>query len=594
MAPFALSLFAAVCSNTIPAGMVYIMAFIGTVIGFGASEGLNFLISSLVFIALILTLKPGYLIADRNEKRRLGKYLFVSVIVVQAIPMIFKGILLYDLITVISTATITYIFYKIFSNSLIVISKFEEKIAFTIEEVIGASLLISIAISGIGEFSIFGLEVRNVISILLVLILGWKNGVLVGATTGITIGSVLGIIGMGEPIMIASYALSGMVAGLFSRFGKIGVIIGFIAGNTILTYTANGNTLPIIYFKEILVASLGLLLVPRRIQINIKDLFQKDAYLPTVQANRLPESKETLNKLDTVTETIQQISESYQSEELTEDQILMENRNIFKKQFLSNLEEKEENVLVDELLESDELVYDIFEDLSKKGQVESQDIIDIFEKYHNYLLTVQDKEENQEMERYIQQIVRIANESYTIGKINFICKKKIDENKKNISNQLNGVSKVISSIAHDIRQEEKKKFEVEEQEIRNLCRQKNIELLDINIKQNKSKRYIINIYLQPEEKENIKQCPIHKLEEILSKVLKEDIVIQKENCAIKEEQNICKQIYVSKDVYCLQLGMAKATKEGSPVSGDCSVQTKLDDGKYLIAISDGMGSRARS
>ena len=49
-------------------------------------------------------------------------------------------------------------------------------------------------------------------------------------------------------------------------------------------------------------------------------------------------------------------------------------------------------------------------------------------------------------------------------------------------------------------------------------------------------------------------------------MLKKDIVIQKENCAIKSKENICKQIYVSKDKYRLQIGMAKATKEGSPVS----------------------------
>ena len=28
----------------------------------------------------------------------------------------------------------------------------------------------------------------------------------------------------------------------------------------------------------------------------------------------------------------------------------------------------------------------------------------------------------------------------------------------------------------------------------------------------------------------------------------------------------------------------------SPVSGDTSIQTKLGDGKYLLALSDGMGS----
>ena len=40
----------------------------------------------------------------------------------------------------------------------------------------------------------------------------------------------------------------------------------------------------------------------------------------------------------------------------------------------------------------------------------------------------------------------------------------------------------------------------------------------------------------------------------------------------------------------MQIGIAKATKDGSPVSGDSSLQVKLKDGKYLLAISDGMGS----
>lgn len=48
--------------------------------------------------------------------------------------------------------------------------------------------------------------------------------------------------------------------------------------------------------------------------------------------------------------------------------------------------------------------------------------------------------------------------------------------------------------------------------------------------------------------------------------------------------------YISKDKYGLQVGIAKSTKKGSPVSGDTSIQTKLDDGKYLLALSDGMGS----
>ena len=42
--------------------------------------------------------------------------------------------------------------------------------------------------------------------------------------------------------------------------------------------------------------------------------------------------------------------------------------------------------------------------------------------------------------------------------------------------------------------------------------------------------------------------------------------------------------------YKLEIGSAVATKNKSEVSGDSNIKTKLRDGKYMIAISDGMGS----
>ena len=40
----------------------------------------------------------------------------------------------------------------------------------------------------------------------------------------------------------------------------------------------------------------------------------------------------------------------------------------------------------------------------------------------------------------------------------------------------------------------------------------------------------------------------------------------------------------------MQIGISKTNKEGETVSGDSSIQIKLKDGKYLFALSDGMGS----
>ena len=59
--------------------------------------------------------------------------------------------------------------------------------------------------------------------------------------------------------------------------------------------------------------------------------------------------------------------------------------------------------------------------------------------------------------------------------------------------------------------------------------------------------------------------------------LAEDIETEKKTENIEQE-------------YKLSIGLAEATKNNSSVSGDSNITTKLHDGKYMMAISDGMGS----
>ncbi len=206
-APFGLAIFAAVCSNRIAAGLVFIATCIGTLIGFGGSGFLSYLLTALLFIVMTLIFRPRFQ-EDRNEKQKLGIYVMASSFIVQAGKMFFTMFLVYDLLASIVFAVLTYIFYKIFANSIIVIKEYGIKQVFTIEEVMGASLLLAIAIYSLHGLNIFGLSISNILSIMLVLFLGWKNGMLVGATAGITIGMVLGIIGSSSPVLVASYAIS--------------------------------------------------------------------------------------------------------------------------------------------------------------------------------------------------------------------------------------------------------------------------------------------------------------------------------------------------------------------------------------------------
>ena len=88
----------------------------------------------------------------------------------------------------------TYVFYKIFVNGLVVIKDWKIKKAFTLEEIVGSTIIISIASMVFKDISIFGLNPSNIAIIFLVMLLGWKHGMLVGCTTGLSLGLVVSML----------------------------------------------------------------------------------------------------------------------------------------------------------------------------------------------------------------------------------------------------------------------------------------------------------------------------------------------------------------------------------------------------------------
>lgn len=188
VSPFSLSILAACFSNSIPLLGVVLVSVLGNWIKFGIEGALSYLLTLLVMITTLFIIKPKYNEEERNEKIKVGKNIFISTLLVEFAKCMMSTFTIYDILVAITFSLITLVFYKIFVNSIIVLENFTTKMAFTIEEVIGTSLLLAIAVSSFGEFSIYGFVIRNILSILIVLVLGWKNGVLVGTTAGVTIG----------------------------------------------------------------------------------------------------------------------------------------------------------------------------------------------------------------------------------------------------------------------------------------------------------------------------------------------------------------------------------------------------------------------
>ena len=581
---FSISMLGACFASNIPALGIVLLSLIGNGIKYGIGGALGYFLTALLLLVTLFIIKPIYNEKERNEKIKIGKNIFISCIIIQIIKFAISGFTIYDVLSGITISIIALVFYKIFVNSVTLLQDFNIKRAFSIEEVIGASLLLSISLGAFGDLNILGFGIKNVLSILIVMILGWKNGILVGTTSGVTIGVTLGVITGSEPIMIAAYATSGMLAGILNKFGKIGVVVGFALGNVVLAYVSNGYTVELIHFKEILVASIGLLALPKNLSIDIEEFIGNTKLLPVAPSRALNKSKEVVQNLNNVSEAIQEMATTYKNqEEITYGTQAQKeaNKQIFIAELLNTLEPYRDNMLYDDIANVDgKIIEEIFNRLLDKQQINKKDILEVFAKCKSYIVDVKDQNISEYLEENIAQMVRAINISYKISKSDFIWRKKVEEKNKNIGKQLNKVSDAIQKMAKGIEQEieQDEQFKKEKIEIIELLKQKEIEVEDISIR--KEKRYIIEMYFN----EILELSKIEIIEKTLTQILKEKIVLN-------EESSVGKKLnFLSDDKYEMAIGTALKTKSKSEYSGDSILSIRLKDGKYLVAISDGMGS----
>ena len=268
---------------------------------------------------------------------------------------------------------------------------------------------------------------------------------------------------------------------------------------------------------------------------------------------------------------------------ITEEDLREKNKQKFISELLNNLDNIEENVLYDIISNVEgEIVDEIFSHLMENQFIKEKDLIRILAKNNNYVVGFNQDENG--VEEDIQKMVNSINSAYRVSKMNFIWSIRLDEEKKNFETQLNGVSKAISGLAEDLDSqiEEKNENLEEKEQIITLLKQKEILVQDISI--NKKDRCKIELYIESNFKKDTEKTILN----ILNKVLKEDFEVQQKE-QIKSE-NIIKYEIIAEDKFILEVGIATKTKDKMAVSGDSLLQTKLKDGKYLFAISDGMGS----
>lgn len=475
--------------------------------------------------------KPKISTDDRNEVFKVGTRLFLASLIYYIIKSFKGGVISSNIFFGFIISCLTYIFYKIFVNGIVVIRDVKNINAFTVEEIISASLIFSIAVSVFSKITIFNYSITNIIIIALMLIIGYKNGVMVGVISGVSIGLALNLISDLDSFQILVFVIAGIVSGL----------IGFI-------------------------------IRPSDFKTKIKE----EILLGNNGENRLNYYEEIKEKINAVAQTITDMNNNFFIKN-TEDTDNL-NREVYIDNFLNLMDSYQENIFYEDLVNNENLIEDFFNVLVKDDVITEKEMLEVFRKYNNYILL-----RDQKLKEDFQEIIKISNRTYRELQMNSVKVKIKKEEAKKLENELKNVSKIITNISKD---EPKGEYQNKEKEIITLLKGKMYPIKNVKVSKIKNGKYIVEISLKDSIRDRDK---ITNIENLISRSLGVKISFQKEKRNLENTEYT--QVYSTEDRFALQVGSSKISKNGKgEVSGDSSLAMRLNDGKYLLSISDGMGS----
>ena len=258
-------------------------------------------------------------------------------------------------------------------------------------------------------------------------------------------------------------------------------------------------------------------------------------------------------------------------------------RELYIDNFLEEFEKYSENIFYDDVIEKESLIEDIFEYLKTQDVITENMVIDIFKKYNNYILL-----RDQKIKDDLQELIKIANRTYRELQVKCIKEETRKEETKKIKSELKNVTNIITKLSNEVDSNQISQFENKEKELMILLKGKGYSVNSLNIKKCLNGKYVVNLDLEFNDESIREKEKINNISDVISRCMGVKFSFQKDKKNLSTGTYV--QTYSAEDKYVVQVGSSKTNKDGNNISGDSSLQIRLEDGKYLLAISDGMGS----
>ncbi|MBR2785364.1 MAG: SpoIIE family protein phosphatase [Clostridia bacterium] len=541
-----------------------LLVLLPSVIGLAVAKDVSSIILLVVFFLLYNLVTAIVNISGMNKKYSIFVKFEASIAILQLVYSFITGALFTDLFNILSSIVICGIMYLVMATGLNVILNIRNGFVYTKEESIMMMVTLAMILSILNPIALWGFKVLEIVALVTILIYGWGNGALLGATTGLMMGLTYSCLCETSMSFVVAMAFSGFIAGFLRRFGKLAVIIPFIIGNIYIIYNGLGSSHISIIVCETLIASVVLFFMPKFIERKLDNLFDLGKGLEAVRNNLLSPTKEAKEKIGAVSEVFESLSEitvptSKETEKETAD--------VIKKYILGYVNNKCISCSdMDECIDKenlDETAQFLAEKLENGEPIEHEMLK--FDCKHS------------------KQIIDDIYNMYTNMRITRVLKLRELENTEKVARQYKEVSKLLDNIANDLKEGALVK-DASQQKLRD-----ELKFAGYNVYEDEFEKtedlteytFVTDILTNIDKQKKT-------IVELASNILEQSMTVKLILNISKTEKSKIKLISTPK--YSISTEIVSENKTGEEVSGDTYLQTELNDLRKLTVISDGVGS----
>ncbi|MFF2484460.1 stage II sporulation protein E [Paenibacillus sp. NPDC058071] len=530
-------------------------------------------------IAALFLLFKGLEAYEKAELSTAPILVFAATLVVQLFSLFTQdAVSWYNFMMAVVEAALGFVLTLVFIQAIPVFTMSKKTASLKNEEIICLMIMLASVMTGTVGWAVYDMTAVNVLSRYMLVLFALAGGAPLGASVGVIAGLILSLADLSAIVQMSLLAFAGLLAGLLRDGGKLGAAFGMLLGTSILAiYVGSQQDVMASTWESVAAATL-LLLTPREMIRTIA------RYVPGTNehaksqhdyAKRVREA--TAQRVAQYSEVFRQLSSSFgqfsgAAVALKHEEELGNMMTAVAERSCVNCH-RQTACWENKYYQTHTMMADMLKKV-EEGRVPASKSMP--RAWVSHCLKT-------------SEVLNVMEQQYELYRNNMHWKKQIFDSRQLVADQLSGVSQVMEDLASEIKREGQT-LHLQEEQIREALEGMGLSIQEIEIINLEEGNVEIELYHHFHKGYN--ECR-KIIAPLLSDILGEHIAVKSERPPEKGGEPTL-VVFGSAKEYEIETGIAGVAKGGDLLSGDSFTMTELGNGKFAVAISDGMGNGERA